>query len=148
MLITVDRYLSSNEATLSKIYVDGRPMGYGVEDEARAVKIPGETRIPAGTYKITLRTEGGFHQRYSTDRRFRAFHEGMLWVRDVPGFEYVLIHVGNTEADTNGCLCVGETRDELQLTVFNSALAYSRLYKLVLPAAKAGNLQITYLDND
>ena len=148
MIISVDRYLSTNEATLSKISVDGQFFCYGVEDEYRAVKVPGETRIPAGSYKVTLRTWGGFHERYSKSRRFRSFHEGMLWVRDVPGFEDILIHVGNSERDTAGCLCVGLGRDETKMIVTNSTEAYIRLYQKVLPAARTNMLYINYEDKD
>lgn len=148
MLITVDRYISSNEATLSRVSIDGQFECYGLEDEYRAVKVPGETRIPEGTYKVTLRKEGGFHARYSKDRRFRDIHVGMLWVRDVPGFEYILIHVGNFEKDTEGCLLLGDTRDELRLAVYRSAEAYRRFYVRVRTAAERENLFITYEDND
>mgnify|MGYP003668683732 CR=1 FL=1 len=65
---------------------------YTLEDERRAFKVKGETRVPAGTYKIDLRTEGGFHSRY--DRKYPGVHIGMLHIIDVPNFEYILIHTG------------------------------------------------------
>jgi len=148
MQIQVDRYLSTNEATLSRVSVDGAFQCFGLEDEWRPVKVPGETRIPAGNYRVTLRTRGGFHDRYSADRRFRAIHEGMLWVKDVPGFDYILIHCGNTHRDTAGCLLVGMGRDETSMTLSNSTQGYIGLYTKVLPAAKAGHLFISYEDND
>lgn len=148
MNIRVDRYLSTSEATLSRIFVDGVFQCYGLEDEFRAVKEKGETRIPAGTYKITLKTWGGFHERYKKDRRFRDIHIGMLWVRDVPDFEHILIHVGNTEKDTEGCLLVGLERDETRMTVSSSSDAYRALYLKVRTAAEKNALFITYEDMD
>lgn len=148
MQIMVDRYLSTNEATLSKVSIDGVFQCYGLEDEFRAVKVPGETRIPAGNYKITLKSWGGFHERYKANRRFRAFHEGMLWVRDVPNFDGILIHVGNFERDTAGCLLLGMGRDETSMTLSNSTQAYIDFYQKVLPAARANRLYINYEDND
>ncbi len=148
MEIRVDRYLSTNEATLSRIYIDGVFECYGLEDEFRETKVSGETRIPAGTYKVTLRTEGGFHARYSKDRRFRDIHIGMPWVRDVPGFEWILIHVGNFEDDTDGCLLLGVLRDELRMAVYRSAEAYRQFYIKIRSAAERGQLFITYEDND
>jgi hypothetical protein len=150
MKILVDRYLTDGRSTLSKIYVDGHFICYGLEDEHRDIKVQGETRIPAGTYKVTVRTVGGFHNRYSQDARFEKFHRGMLWVRDVPGFEYILIHVGNTEKHTEGCLLVGSGARETPGSFFigNSAMAYKTLYEMVIDAAECDDLTITYVDND
>lgn len=148
MLIEVERYKSNDKATLSRIYVDGKFICYGLEDEFREVKVKGETRIPAGTYKIALRKEGGFHQRYSVDKRTKDFHKGMLWVRNVPNFEYILIHIGNEEKDTDGCLLVGMTADETNFKVLRSAEAYELLYKKVLKSAEDGTLSIKYIDKD
>ena len=106
MKITVNRIYSTEDATLSLVGVDGQFFCFGLEDEYREEKVPKETRIPAGTYPVRLRTEGGLHGRYR--RRFSDIHQGMLHVQDVPGFEYILIHVGNTDEDTAGCLLVGE----------------------------------------
>ena len=77
---------------------------YTLEDEYRKDKVKGETRIPAGTYDIILRKVGSFHTKYS--EKFKDMHKGMLWVKDVPNFEYILIHIGNTDEDTSGCLLV------------------------------------------
>jgi len=148
MQILVDRYLSSNEATLSRIYINGEFECFGLEDEFREQKVRGETRIPAGAYKVAMRTEGGFHTRYSKDRRFRDIHTGMLWIRDVPNFEYILIHVGNFEKDTDGCLLVGATRDEERMCVYRSSEAYRKFYLKVRSAAERGQLFINYEDSD
>lgn len=147
MIIRVDRYLSTNDATLSRIYIDGVAECFALEDEHRVPKVPGETRIPAGSYRVTLRTEGGFHERYKL-KFGPTFHKGMLWVRDVPGFEYILIHIGNTDEDTAGCLLVGQGRDELHMTVINSTAAYKALYPKVVDAAETDHLWINYEDND
>ena len=105
-----------------------------LEDEERTVKVFGETRIPEGVYEIKLRTEGGFHQKY-LEKFGNEFHKGMLWLQNVPNFEYVLIHIGNTDDDTAGCLLVGDgcteniTKDgQLQ----GSTSAYKRLYPIII----------------
>jgi hypothetical protein len=73
----------------------------------------------------------------------------MLQVMDVPGFDYILIHVGNTDEDTAGCLLVGCNANTSQgLTVGSSVKAYKRLYGRVIEAAKANQLTIQYWDND
>ncbi len=95
MLITVDRIKSDDESTLSTVYLDGAFQCIGLEDEYREDKVPGETRIPAGKYRMGLRTEGGMTQRYA--KKFAGTHVGMLHVLDVIGFTYIYIHVGNTD---------------------------------------------------
>lgn len=146
MLITVERIKSNNNATLSIVSIDGKFECFGLEDEYREHKVPQETRIPEGIYDVRLRIEGGFHQRYL--KKF-DFHQGMLHVIDVPGFEYILIHIGNTDEDTAGCLLVGAgARGGEDLTVQSSTNAYKKFYKKVVAAVRTGNLKIEYIDND
>ena len=159
MQITVDRYLSSAEATLSRVSVDTAFYCYGLEDEYRAVKKRGETRIPAGNYKVALKPWGGFYDRQKINRNYRDLagpgvdHPGMLWILDVKGpgnlvFEDILIHPGNTDRDTAGCLLVGTTADELRLTIGGSVAAYIKLYRHVWQAAERGTLSIDFQDHD
>ena len=94
---------------------------------------------------VTLRTEGRNHEKYK--KLYPEMHEGMLWVVDVPGFEYILIHQGNTDDDTAGCLLVGEELVEVkgEWILRNSKGAYRRLYPLVAAALIAGDaVHITY----
>jgi hypothetical protein len=95
-----------------------------------------------------LGTEGGFHLRYSGN--FPNIHRGMLHVQDVPGFEYILIHIGNTDKDTAGCLLVGEqaVTSKGDMRVNMSKIAYERLYPAAVDAAAAGALRIRHLDNN
>ena len=67
----------------------------------------------------------------------------MLWIQDVPGFEYILIHQGNTDEHTSGCLIVGNTQQDLDVNfngmVGSSADAYQKLYKKVSAAILKGD---------
>jgi hypothetical protein len=148
MKVNVDRFVSDADTTISRISVDGRFVCFGLEDEYREEKVVGETRIPAGVYKVRLRTEGGFHSRYQ--KRFPEFHRGMLHIQDVPGFEWILIHCGNTDEDTMGCLLVGSqaitTPGDMSITA--STVAYRRFYPMVAPVAGNGDLTIAFEDND
>lgn len=148
MKITVDRFTSDADATLSHIAVDGTFVCFGLEDEFRVVKVQDETRIPAGTYKVGLRTAGKHHQQYA--QRFQDIHRGMLHIQAVPGFEFILIHCGNTHADTSGCLLVGTgaVTEPGNMSITSSAVAYRKLYPMVVDAAAKGSLSIEFLDND
>ncbi len=148
MKILVDRFISDDDSTVSRVLVDDTFVCFGLEDEYREEKLASETRIPAGTYSVLLRKEGSFHNKYM--KRFPDMHRGMLHVQDVPGFEFILIHVGNTDEDTAGCLLVGEqavtTRGDMRVNL--SRNAYKEIYPFVVDAAEAGDLNITYQDND
>ena len=106
----------------------------GKEDEKRDEKVMGETRIPEGTYEIKLRTVGGFHQKYT--KRFGNIHRGMLHITSVPGFDYILIHCGNTDEHTAGCLLVGDSQENNQLIkngfIGKSTQAYKRIYEMIV----------------
>ena len=149
MKITVHRFLSNNDETLSYLLVDGRPMGFGLEDEYRAEKVVYETRIPAGAYKVGIREAGSIAPRYKA--KFPAFHEGMLWVQDVPGFEWIYFHMGNTDGHTSGCLLVAEQariNAQGRFTTPNSEPAYVRFYQAVYSAARHGGLVCEIIDGD
>ena len=125
-------------------------LAYTLEDEQRDVKVWGETRIPAGTYKLGLRTEGGFHNRYKSKY---TFHKGMIHVLDVPGFEYILWHTGNTDENTAGCLLLGNTQTNNRIAkdgfVGNSVDAYKFVYPRVAAAIEAGlDVEVEYIDYD
>ena len=122
-------------------------LAYTLEDEKRDKKILGETRIPEGVYKMGLRKTGGYHARYS--KRFPHIHIGMLHVLDVPGFEYILIHCGNTDEHTAGCLLVGDSQENNQITtdgfIGKSTQAYKRIYSRIAEAIDCGEkVTITY----
>lgn len=93
---------------------------------------------------------GGFHSNYQ--KRFSDIHVGMLWINDVPNFEHILIHCGNDDDDTSGCLLVGETQTANNLGsdgfVGGSTRAYRAIYPKLAKAAKENNLTITYTDFD
>ena len=149
MHIKVKRFTSDDDTTLSTVWIDNNFECFGLEDEYREEKVAKETRIPAGEYKIALRTWGGFHTRYS--KKFPIFHEGMLQVLDVPGFTAILIHIGNTDEDTAGCLLIGQNAIGVSgsLSIGSSTRAYQEFYPKVLEAIKKGDkVTIEYLDHD
>lgn len=148
MRLTVLRYSVCDNTTLGLLFIDGKFECYTLEDEPREVKVKGSTRIPSGTYEIKLRTEGGHHQRYS--QKFPEFHKGMLHVQDVPNFTWILIHIGNTDDDTEGCLLVGDSavsnKDD-KGRINSSTIAYKRMYQKVAEALERGEqVDITYHD--
>ena len=133
MKLTVVRTQFGTDATNGILLIDGVFECFTLEDQYQAVKVMHETCIPEGTYDIKFRTVGGFHEKYK--KRYGNEHYGMLHLQDVPNFTYILIHAGNTDESTSGCLIVGETQQDLDLSddgfIGHSGVAYSKLYKKV-----------------
>tara|TARA_Y100000310_G_scaffold343404_1_gene450885 strand:- start:2609 stop:3076 length:468 start_codon:yes stop_codon:yes gene_type:complete len=124
---------------------------YTLEDEYREEKIMTETRIPQGTYKIKLRTVGGMDKKYS--KRYPGIHKGMLEVCDVPNFKYILIHCGNTDDHTAGCLLVGDSQENNVIIkngfIGKSSNAYKRIYPNIAKAlVRNEEVIIKYVDYD
>jgi hypothetical protein len=133
--LLLQRLPSTDDATLGGLSIDARFCCFTCEDEPREVKVPGETRIPSGTYSLALRSEGALHAKYLA--RFPVEHRGMLWLQDVPGFEWIYIHIGNSDDDTLGCILVADTANA-EGTLARSEQAYRRLYGQVANAILAG----------
>ena len=101
------RRASSGDATVGDLFINGQRFSYTLEDVVREIagkpvsswKIHGETAIPQGRYEITFEDSPKFG------------HE-TLTVNDVPSFSGVRIHAGNTAADTEGCILVGDRLGE------------------------------------
>ena len=155
MELKVLRFSSQEDSTSGLLFLEGdlglQFLCYTLEDEARALKIKGETRVPAGIYEIKLRTEGGFHEKYK--KRFPSIHKGMLHIVDVPNFEWILIHTGNTDSHTAGCLLVGDSQENNIIIkdgfIGKSTNAYKRIYPNIAKAIELGeNVTIEYIDFD
>ena len=155
MQLEVLRFSSQTDSTSGLLFevtdIKRHFLCYTLEDERRALKVRGETRVPAGTYKIELRNEGGFHQRYT--KKYPGIHRGMLHITDVPNFEYILIHTGNTDEHTAGCLIVGDAQENNIILpdgfVGKSVNAYKRIYPSIAKAIEQGEeVTITYIDYD
>ena len=152
MILEVLRISSQKDSTSGILFdiTDNKRkfLCYTVEDEYRATKVMHETRIPAGVYQLTLRSEGGFHSKYGTD-----WHRGMIYVNNVPGFEYILWHTGNTDESTSGCLILGDsqTSNLVQADGFvgSSVNSYKKVYPIVRDAILSGEkVLVKYVDFD
>lgn len=130
MILVLEEIGTTPNSTGSHLFVDGRPFSFVVEDGYRDKKVKHETRIPGGRYRILPRTEGKFFAKYA-----RLYgHKFVPWLQDVPGFEFILIHTGNTVIDTSGCLLVNRSigigRDNNYFGS-DSSTVYKLLYSLM-----------------
>lgn len=166
-LITVERYNFKPDWTISRLFLGDVQTGFIVEDEIRDKKIRGETAIPYGRYLLGCRFSPKFSKEfYWSDRTkrlitAREFSSGLfnnqgyvphelLWLLNIPNFEYVLIHWGNTDDDTDGCLIVGNSLGIIkgQEAVLNSRITYQKIYPLLYPLVKAGKQYLSITKKD
>lgn len=98
MKLKLERKPSTKNSTSGTLYVDGAFECYTLEDVVRPAKVAGTTAIPNGTYKIII-------------TQSQKFKRPLPLLIDVPNYEGIRIHPGNTSADTEGCILVGQKID-------------------------------------
>lgn len=128
------RYSDTVEDTAGLLLRGTDFMCHTLEDESRVVKVSGETRIPAGTYRLDLREAGRLHKIYAEKY---SFHQGMIWLRAVPNFTFIYLHTGSNDSHTAGCILVGDQPRTNFLTpgddnLFLSRQAYRRIYPQIV----------------
>lgn len=127
MKLKVERRFLKPGYTIGRLEVDGKYFCDTLEDRVRDLsrekKIPGETAIPAGIYDVVV----------NISPRFKRKLPRLL---NVPGFEGILIHRGNTPEDTAGCILVGENKAKGR--VINSTPYELRLTEMIERAQSAG----------
>ena len=98
MKLELHRVKFNETTTFGSLFIDGDLFCATLEDRARpeGVKVQDETAIPAGTYKVVI----------NMSQRFGKLMPRLL---DVPMFTGILIHSGNTDKDTKGCILLGST---------------------------------------
>ena len=140
--IRIIRVAEAKNSTLSHLYIGGRFCCYLLEDRIRAVKIAGETCIPAGHYRLRLNPWAGMNAKYET--RLPRLHEGMVEIIGIPDFKLVFLHMGNYHHETRGCPLTG-AYGQLHAgdyRVLHSAAAYKHAYPQLVAQVKAGNDRI------
>lgn len=138
MLLT--RTYAIDDATIGTLELDGVFECFTLEDTVRAKKIYSKTAIPAGRYMVKLTYSPAFSQSYDLLGRGCDVPE----VLNVPNFSGIHIHVGNTAADSAGCILVGSWKGGKEARISGSDIAYKALRKKLV-AAK-GVITITIKD--
>lgn len=123
MTLTVHRKSTRNGATLGRLSIDGEPEMFTLEDAIREVKVPGETCIPPGRYRVVI----------DYSQRWRRLLPRLL---NVPNFSGVRMHAGNAQGDTTGCVLVG--LGVSGNTITRSRDAMLRLMTIIAPVLAKG----------
>ena len=141
MELNINRIARRETYTVGRLYIDGKYFCETLEDKdrglrqdmpvavIRATKRKGITAIPTGRYRVTLAVQS---PKFSK-RAIYQFCNGYLpRLINVPGYDGVLIHIGNTARDTEGCLLVG--RNTQVGKVLDSRKTFIELYDRLLGA--------------
>lgn len=142
MKLTIKRTITRNNYTLGELYIDGQFFCSTLEDKDRgltqnmsveqikSLKIPGETAIPKGTYKVTLDVVSPKFSKYPF---YMKVCEGKLpRLIDVKGYEGVLIHVADgikRDALLQGCIGIGNLSSEEYL--INGKQVFTEFYNRI-----------------
>lgn len=146
MELIVDRKYKKQSYTISNLLINGKVFCQVMEDTDRGLKDSmsleqikslkkyGITAIPSGTYEITLDV---FSAKFGSQSFYQEVCKGKLpRLLNVKGFEGILIHCGNTEKDSAGCLIVGMNLEKGK--VLNSRDTFRKLYSLLQDSKNKG----------
>lgn len=145
MKLLLKRIARKSTYTIGKLYINDKYICDTLEDPDRGltsdmplekikeIKVWGETAIPTGTYKISMDVVSPTFK----NRIWAKPYEGKVpRLLNVPGFEGVLIHVGNEPIDTNGCILVG--KNTIVGALEYSIRSYDSLMRKLLRGKKEG----------
>lgn len=136
--LTLKRIAKRPTYTIGRLYIDGQYFCDTLEDTDRglrqslpesvnkAKKVKGRTAIPTGRYRVTLDVKS---QKYSKVAFYNFCNGYVPRLLNVHAYDGVLIHVGNSERDTEGCILVGENKAVGK--VLNSRETFLRLYDVL-----------------
>ena len=145
MELVLDRKYKLEKYSIGKLYVDGQYLCDTLEDTDRGLtsdmslndikekKKYGETAIPLGKYRITLSIKS---PKYSKDSKYNRCKGYLPRILDVPGYDGILIHIGNYPKDTYGCVLVG--KNTVKGAVMNSTKYFWELYSKLKEADDKG----------
>jgi hypothetical protein len=131
MEISVLRKEFTEESTIGEMSINGQYFCFTLEDKVRPdgePKVPGKTAIPYGKYQVVI----------NWSNRFQKY---MPLLINVPHFEGIRIHPGNTDEDTEGCILVGFYRSKDRVT--ESRKAFVALMKVLQSAEKKEKIYLT-----
>ena len=139
MELKLNRIARKNGYTIGRLSINGKYFSDTLEDSDRGLsssmsldvlkkkKLPHITAIPTGRYQITMDV---ISPRFSKSKFYQQFGEGRVpRLLNVPAYQGVLIHCGNTAKDTDGCILVGKNTKVGM--VLDSKATYSNLYPIL-----------------
>ena len=96
------------------------------DEQIKEIKQKGITAIPTGRYKVVMNVQSPKFSKYKQYEFCKGYLPRLV---DVPGYEGVLIHIGNYPKDTDGCILVG--KNTVKGAVMNSTATFKKLYDIL-----------------
>lgn len=141
MHLLLERIFLGETYTVGRLFIDGKYFCDTIEDKVRDLdneeKVYGKTAIPYGTYRIAMDVVS---PRFANHKQYRHIGGKLPRLLDVPHFDGILIHTGNTAEDSSGCILVGQNLAKGK--VLNSTVTFNNLYTHLL-RGKARGEEIT-----
>ncbi len=141
MRITVHRVHDTGNQTIGYLLINGIYFCWTLEDEARASKVKGETRIGEGLYKLGIMKQDT-PLTIKHRKAYGPWFKYHIEITKVPNFTGIYIHAGNNETHTDGCLLLGDTLHNPIIIpkdpLLNSTQAVKRFYEIVYPLLEQG----------
>ena len=135
MTVKIERKWKKKGYTIGVVSINGKEFCHSLEPEDRGftntmsamsiqnAKHWGQTAIPTGKYEV----------QYKWSPKYAKL---MPKVMNVPGFDGILFHSGNTAADTRGCILLGKNTQKAMVT---NSRYYTRIFRdLVADCDKRG----------
>ncbi|MBV6644529.1 MAG: hypothetical protein KI790_03720 [Cyclobacteriaceae bacterium] len=133
--LTLLRYSDDGDTTVGLLYINDSFYCYTLEDTHQEIKVPGNTRIPAGAYQVTFnKTDTPLTLKYrEKNPEWFTYH---LQLQEVPGFTTIYIHNGGDHTDTEGCILVSDSLSVSDANTFltNSRNTFKRIYGVLSSA--------------
>lgn len=138
MNLELKRIFKGKDYTIGRLFIDGEYFCDTLEDPVRQLdsikdKIYSKTAIPTGKYKVSMSVVS---PKYSIRKSYNWCGGRLPRLLDVPFFDGILIHSGNTPDHTAGCILVGENKIKGQ--VINSMNTLKNLWVKLNVADEVG----------
>ena len=135
--LKIKRIARKSEYTIGHLYIEGKYFCDTLEDYDRlyfgGIKVKGKTAIPVGTYTVSQNIQS---MKYKNRKPYAEVCDGYVpRLLNVPQFQGILIHIGNTASDTEGCILVG--KNNVVGKVMQSTATWKKLMREYMLPAKA-----------
>ena len=143
MELKLKRIFKGDKYTIGNLFINDKKFCDTLEDTDRGLdasmsvskiitlKKFGITAIPKGTYEVVMNVVSAKFSKY---KQYTFCGGRVPRLLNVPGYDGVLMHIGNKPEDTDGCILVGKNTVKGMIT--SSTETFMSFYKILEDASK------------